>query len=201
MPTRPKTQAERIIINHMANIMPIFQLEAHDYVTGEKRVMYVGSRPASEFAVGERWSYEYEGETARNITSQVCVKHARKYVYFAHRLQDATNARDITKVLKTRMLTYSLGQPAFQTVAPSPPAPLSRHALVAVAPVAPAPVEVKPTSDTCSVCLTDYDLKDMAETVCHHNFCDACAMKLLRTRQTACPMCRTALQFKMETRV
>ena len=92
----------------MAHIMPASQLEAHDYVNGEKMVLSVGSKPASEFAVGEKWTYEYETETARIITSQICVKQARKYVYFAHRLQDATHARDITKVLKTRMLTYSL---------------------------------------------------------------------------------------------
>lgn len=200
MPTPPEIQAGQIIIYHMANIITFTQLTAHDYITGEKRGMYVGRKRADEFAVGERWSYEYEGETATNIGSQICVKHARKYVYFAHRLLDAGNPSRITKVPKTRMITYSIGLDTFEIVAPWSRA-LVAPAPVLPAPVAPAPVEVKPTTDTCPVCLTDYDLKDMAETVCHHNFCDACAMKLYRTGQTACPMCRTALQFKMGTRV
>jgi len=205
MPTPPKTQTDRIIIDHMALIMHTTSLESHDYITGEKRGLYVGRKPAGEFTVGERWYYEYEGETARSISSKLCVKHARKYVYFAQRMEDAGNPSRVTKVDKTRVIEYSLGHAVFQIEPPRAPAPLTRHEPVAVAPVAVAPVAVappvaQPTSDTCPVCLTDYDLKDMAETACHHNFCDACAMKLLRTGQASCPMCRTALQFLVGAR-
>ena len=201
----------------------VYQLVSHDYVTGAKQGLNVGRKPASQFALGERWSYEYQSETYQSVTSKVCVKHATKYVYFAFRMEDVAFASRITKVAKTELLAYSLGQEPYVIVEPRPrynPARVvseaeqaatwdridamivARMAVVAPAPVAPAPAPVvaQPTSDTCPVCLTDYDIKDMAETVCHHNFCDACAMKLYRTGATACPMCRAALRFRIGAR-
>jgi len=190
----------------------VFQLESHDYITGEKLGMYVGRKAASNFALGERWFYEYTGETSKRITSKVCVKHARKYVYFAHCFEDAAFASRVTMVDKAELVAYSLGHATFVIVARAPQyavAPVvprletgnAQMLRVAVAPEAIAPVVAQPTSDTCPVCLTDYDIKDMAETACHHNFCDACAMKLYRMGTTACPMCRSALSFKVGARV
>jgi len=201
MPTRLEIQVDRIIIDHMAQINPITQLVSHDYISDIIGIMNVGRRPAGEFALGERWYFEHHGETAQNICWKVCVKHARKYVYFARSLADGAFANRITKVDKTKLIGYSLGQPMVFAQR-RPGAPGAGSVEVPPAPVAPAaPAVAQPTSDTCSVCLTDYDLKDMAETVCRHNFCDACAMKLYRTGVTACPMCRTALQFKIGARV